>query len=89
MKQEDLEDLLAAVDKSVHGAETGVLTKAEVRSALDSFFAVGQPGGKTLNRFDELMQVNPIARLIPVNFEKALSISTVGTWQFAGRSKAS
>lgn len=55
--QEDLLNNLAAMDKSLHGSETGVLTKAEVRSALDAFFAVGQPGGKTLNRFDELMQV--------------------------------
>lgn len=55
--QEDLENNLAAMDKSLHGSETGVLTKAEVRSVLDAFFAVGQPGGKTLNRFDELMQV--------------------------------
>ncbi|CAL8464737.1 g4272 [Coccomyxa elongata] len=54
--QEDLENNLAAMDRSLHGSETGVLTKAEVRSALDAFFAVGQPGSKTLNRFDELMQ---------------------------------
>ena len=33
-----------------------MLTKDEVRQALESFFAVGQPGGKGLNRFDELMQ---------------------------------
>ena len=55
--QEDLENLLSTLDKSVHGAETGSLTKAEVHSALESFFAVGQQGGKTANRFDELMQV--------------------------------
>lgn len=41
----------------MHGAESGSLTKAEVRSALESFFAVGQQGGKTVSRFDELMQV--------------------------------
>jgi hypothetical protein len=55
--QEDLESLLSTVDKSVHGAESGSLTKTEVRSALESFFAVGQQGGKTVSRFDELMQV--------------------------------
>ena len=55
--QEDLENLLSTLDKSMHGAETGSLTKAEVCSALESFFAVGQPGGKTVNRFDELLQV--------------------------------
>ncbi|EIE22924.1 hypothetical protein COCSUDRAFT_64043 [Coccomyxa subellipsoidea C-169] len=54
--QEDLENLLSTLDKSMHGAETGSLTKAEVCSALEAFFAVGQPGGKTVNRFDELMQ---------------------------------
>ena len=50
--------MLASVDKSLHGAETGELSKLEVREALDAFFMVGQPGGKTLNRFDEIMQVS-------------------------------
>ena len=50
--------MLASVDKSLHGAETGELSKLEVREALDAFFMVGQPGGKTLNRFDEIMQAS-------------------------------
>ena len=29
-----------------------------MREALDAFFMVGQSGGKTLNRFDEIMQVS-------------------------------
>lgn len=49
--------MFTQMDKALHGAETGTLTKPELRTALDSFFQVGQPGGKTLNRFDELMQV--------------------------------
>lgn len=49
--------MLSSVDKLLHGTETGELSKGEVREALDAFFLVGQPGGKTLNRFDEVMQV--------------------------------
>ena len=49
--------MLLSVDKLLHGTETGELSKGEVREALDAFFLVGQPGGKTLNRFDEIMQV--------------------------------
>ena len=56
--QEDMESMLASMDKSLHGAETGELSKLEVREALDAFFMVSQPGGKTLNRFDEIMQVS-------------------------------
>ncbi len=29
----------------------------EVQTALESFFGVGEAGGKTLDRFDELMKV--------------------------------
>ena len=29
----------------------------EVQTALESFFRVGEAGGKTLDRFDELMKV--------------------------------
>jgi hypothetical protein len=49
--------MLSSVDKLLHGTETGELSKGEVREALDAFFLVGQPSGKTLNRFDEIMQV--------------------------------
>ena len=49
--------MLSSVDKLLHGAETGELSKGEAREALDAFFLVGQPGGKTLNRFDEIIQV--------------------------------
>ena len=48
--------MFSGLDKNLHGSETGIITKDELRQALESFFAVGQPGGKTLNRFDELMQ---------------------------------
>ena len=56
--QEDMESMLASVDKSLHGAETGKLSKLQVREALDAFFMVGQPGGKARNRFDEIMQAS-------------------------------
>ncbi len=59
--------MLSSVDKMLHGAETGKLSKAEVREALDAFFLVGQPNGKTVNRLDGIMQVlsqNPALQLI-------------------------
>ena len=55
--QTDLEGLFAQMDKALHGAETGVVTKEEMRAALEEQFQVGKPGGKTLDRFDEIMQV--------------------------------
>lgn len=33
----------------------------DLRTALLAYFKVGQPGGKTLQRFDELMQVGGVA----------------------------
>ena len=53
--QSDLEDLFAALDKA-KGQITGSIPKEDLRTALWSFFRVGQPGGKTLARFDEVMQ---------------------------------
>lgn len=53
--QTDLEELFAALDKS-KGQATGSMPKEDLRTALSSFFRVGQPGGKTLARFDEVMQ---------------------------------
>ena len=63
--QEDIEGMLSAVDKALHGAETGELEKAVVKEALDAFFLVGQPRGKTLNRFNEVMQVESLPQHIP------------------------
>eukprot|EP00884_Botryococcus_braunii_P012883 jgi/Botrbrau1/21596/Bobra.43_1s0006.1 len=54
--QEELEALMLAVDKSTHGSETGTLSKTELRTALEAFFRVGEPGGKMADRFDALMQ---------------------------------
>ena len=54
--QEEVADMLAACDKSLHGAETGTLRKEDVADTLEAFFRVGQRGGKTPDRFDELMQ---------------------------------
>ncbi len=50
--------MLSSVDKSLHGTETGELSKAELCEALEAFFLVGQPGGKTPNRMDEIMQAS-------------------------------
>ena len=59
MLQEDIQAMLSSIDKSLHGAETGELSKVELREALEAFFLVGQPGGKTLNRMEEIMQASP------------------------------
>lgn len=66
--QEELEALFSSLDKTLHGSETGQLTKDELRQSLESFFAVGQPGGKTLNRFDELMQVGTADLILARSF---------------------
>ena len=58
-KQEDMEAMFAYLDKQLHGTEQGVLAKAEAHAAIENFFQVGLPGGKTLDRFDELVQVQP------------------------------
>ena len=55
--QTELEGLFAQLDRGLHGAETGVVSKEELRAALEDHFQVGRPGGKTLDRFDEIMQV--------------------------------
>lgn len=36
----------------------------EVQTALESFFRVGEAGGKTLDRFDELMKVRLVGRCL-------------------------
>jgi hypothetical protein len=58
--QSDIEELFVALDKAqgtVH--VTGTIPKDDVRCALEAFFRVGHPSainGKTLVRFDEMMQ---------------------------------
>ena len=54
--QEELEGLFSQLDRA-KGRATGTLTKAELGDALKAFFRVGQPGGKTEERHDELLQV--------------------------------
>lgn len=53
--QENLTELFDLLDKA-QGSPTGTLLKSDLRVALASFFKVGQPDGKTIERFDELMQ---------------------------------
>ncbi|KAL4448019.1 hypothetical protein ABPG75_005238 [Micractinium tetrahymenae] len=53
--QAEVEDLFAAIDKA-KGQATGFFSKEDLRTAFLAYFKVGQPGGKTLKRFDELMQ---------------------------------
>ncbi|KAL4444954.1 hypothetical protein ABPG77_004004 [Micractinium sp. CCAP 211/92] len=53
--QAEVEELFAAIDKA-KGQATGFFSKEDLRTAFLAYFKVGQPGGKTLKRFDELMQ---------------------------------
>ncbi len=53
--QFDLEELFALMDKA-KGQASGIIPKEDLRTALGTFFRVGLPGGKTLARFDEVMQ---------------------------------
>ena len=53
--QEELEALFAQLDKA-KGRATGSLGKGELGDALSAFFRVGQPGGKSEERYDELLQ---------------------------------
>jgi hypothetical protein len=51
-----LEALFIQLDKA-KGRATSSLGKGELGDALKAFFRVGQPGGKSEERHDELMQV--------------------------------
>ena len=53
--QTDLEDLFAAMDKA-KGQASMAIPKEDLRTALHAYFRVGQVGGKTSARFDEMMQ---------------------------------
>ena len=44
------------MDKTVHAVETGAVPRTDVAVALEAMFRVGEPGGKTRDRFDALMQ---------------------------------
>lgn len=54
--QADLSMLFGLLDKAVHAVETSALPKADIAVALESMFRVGEPGGKSRERFDALMQ---------------------------------
>ncbi|KAK9789016.1 hypothetical protein WJX73_007749 [Symbiochloris irregularis] len=54
--QDELEAVFRAADKAANrNRETGVLKKEDVMIALKNYFCMGQPGGKSLDRFDTLM----------------------------------
>lgn len=44
------------LDRSIHPVETGTIPKADIYTALESYFKVGEQGGKSRERFDALMQ---------------------------------
>ncbi|KAK9824582.1 hypothetical protein WJX72_011489 [[Myrmecia] bisecta] len=54
--QDELQELFLNLDKSDGGQGSGSVSKATLRLALEAFFRVGLPGGKTKDHFDELMQ---------------------------------
>ena len=69
--------MFAYVDKQLHGTEQGALLKAEAHAAIENYFQVGLPGGKTLDRFDELVQVLlwPARCLVPTHVQHCAFIS--------------
>ena len=54
--QVELEQLFALLDRALHPMETGTIPKADVYTALESYFKVGEQGGKIKERFDSLIQ---------------------------------
>ena len=55
LAQDELEAVFRAADKAANRRELGVLKKEDCMIALKNYFCVGQPGGKSLERFDTLM----------------------------------
>ena len=54
--QEDLDQLFCTLDRTVHAVETETIPKADVAAALEVYMRVGEPGHKTRERFDALLQ---------------------------------
>ena len=54
--QGELDQLFAVLDRSMHPVETGTISKGDITTALESYFKVGEPGGKSRERFDALLQ---------------------------------
>jgi regulator of replication initiation timing len=52
--QQDLEELFDALDKA-GGKTTGTISKTDLQVALHSFFRVGQPWGKTFERYEMML----------------------------------
>lgn len=52
--QQDLEELFDALDKA-GGKTTGTISKTDLRVALHSFFRVGEPWGKTVERYEMML----------------------------------
>lgn len=76
--QEELEVLFVQLDKA-KGRATGTLGKGELGDALKAFFRVGQPGGKSEERHDELMQVrsymhSPLSLCLPFVYGSLLLV---------------
>lgn len=72
--QKSLEKLMITLDRVSNKKETGFIDKAELKSALQSFFSVGQPNGKQTIRYDELIeQLNKEQPLPKVDYRKLLA----------------
>jgi len=69
--QVDLDQLFTLLDRTVHAVETGTVPKADVATALEAYLKVGEPGAKTRERFDSLMQALDADQEGPVvNYKK-------------------
>ena len=74
--QEELEALFIQLDKA-KGRATTSLGKSELGDALRVFFRVGQPGGKSEERYDELMQVASLIFVLSTNGHNSVRIHAI------------
>ena len=72
--QKSLEKLMVTLDRVSNKKESGFIDKSELKSALQSFFSVGQPNGKQNTRFEELLDTLNQEQAGPkVDYRKLLS----------------
>ncbi|QDZ20499.1 hypothetical protein HOP50_04g30170 [Chloropicon primus] len=71
--QTGIEKLMVTLDRVSNKKETGFVDKTELKSALLSYFCVGQPNGKQTTRFEELLEkLNTEQPLAKVDYKKLL-----------------
>ena len=67
-----MDQLFTLLDRSLHPVETGTIPKADINIALQCYLKVGEPGGKSVEKFDALMQALDADQEGPVVSYKSL-----------------